>query len=177
MAKADQVCANLMDIMRQEGSKDNPETLFIGTMRSATSVEIDGLVLDGDDVYIAAHLMAGYQFPLKVPYVSDVTFGHYDGSFKTTNPAVRKTGLKKGDLVAVMKCNDNTTYVILEKVVKGFCVGCRVRVNKSATHYATGQKIASFVKGSEYKVIQVGSGKCLLGGIMSWVNNSDLTLL
>lgn len=60
---------------------------------------------------------------------------------------------------------------------KGFCVGCRVRVNKSATHYATGQKIASFVKGSEYKVIQVGSGKCLLGGIMSWVNNSDLTLL
>lgn len=118
MAKADQVCANLMDIMRQEGSKDNPETLFIGTMRSATSVEIDGLVLDGDDVYIAAHLMAGYQFPLKVPYVSDVTFGHYDGSFKTTNPDVRKTGLKKGDLVAVMKCNDNTTYVILEKVVK-----------------------------------------------------------
>ena len=60
---------------------------------------------------------------------------------------------------------------------KGFCVGCRVRVNKSATHYATGQKIASFVKGSEYKVIQVGSGKCLLGGIMSWVKNSDLTLL
>lgn len=60
---------------------------------------------------------------------------------------------------------------------KGFCVGCRVRVNKSATHYATGQKIASFVKGSEYKVIQVRSGKCLLGGIMSWVKNSDLTLL
>lgn len=62
-------------------------------------------------------------------------------------------------------------------LLQGFCVGCRVRVNKSATHYATGQKIASFVKGSEYKVIQVGSGKCLLGGIMSWVNNSDLTLL
>lgn len=118
MANADQEYAELMGVMRQEGSKDNPETLFIGTMRSATSVEIDGLVLDGDDVYIAAHLMAGYQFPLKVPYVSDVTFGHYDGSFKTTNPAVRKTGLKKGDLVAVMKCNDNTTYVILEKVVK-----------------------------------------------------------
>lgn len=117
MAKADQVCANLMDIMRQEGSKDNPETLFIGTMRSATSVEIDGLVLDGDDVYIAAHLMAGYQFPLKVPYVSDVTFGHYDGSFKTTNPAVRKTGLKKGDLVAVMKCNDNTTLLTIRDTI------------------------------------------------------------
>ena len=112
MAKADQTCANLMEIMRQEGSKDNPETLYIGTMRSATSVEIDGLVLDGDDVYIAAHLIAGYQFPLKTPYVC--------GSETTTktNPAVRSSGLKKGDLVAVMKCNDNTTYVILERVVK-----------------------------------------------------------
>lgn len=409
MAKADQTCANLMEIMRQEGSKDNPETLYIGTMRSATSVEIDGLVLDGDDVYIAAHLMAGYQFPLKTPYVSSVNFGSETTS--KTNPAVRASGLKKGDLVAVMKCNkvkeetkmgvtaqqiidimdswvglsrakgthkpiidlynshkplargyavtytdnycdatvsaafikagavdliggtecgveehvklfkkagiwiedgtitpekgdiivfnwddatqpndgysdhievvrsvasknfettggnmnggvvghrtvpigwgyirgfarpkyskantstpkedkkpiekpkeptkENTssqTYTVkagdnLTKIAKkygttvqvlvdlnniknkdlinvgqvlklpgtkSFCVGCRVRVNKSATHYATGQKIASFVKGSEYKVIQVGTGKCLLGGIVSWVKNEDLTLL
>lgn len=116
MAKADQTCANFMEIMRQEGSKDNPETLYIGTMRSATSVEIDGLVLDGDDVYIAAHLMAGYQFPLKTPYVSSVNFG--SETTTKTNPAVRSSGLKKGDLVAVMKCNDNTTYVILERVVK-----------------------------------------------------------
>lgn len=71
----------------------------------------------------------------------------------------------------------NVGQVLKLPGTKGFCVGCRVRVKKSATHYATGQKIASFVKGSEYKVIQVGSGKCLLGGIVSWVNNSDLTLL
>lgn len=116
MANADQDYAELMGVMRDEGSKDNPETLFIGTMRSATSVEIDGLVLDGDDVYIAAHLMAGYQFPLKTPYVSSVNFG--SETTGKTNPAVRASGLKKGDLVAVMKCNDNTTYVILEKVVK-----------------------------------------------------------
>lgn len=38
MANADQDYAELMGVMRQEGSKDNPETLFIGTMRSATSV-------------------------------------------------------------------------------------------------------------------------------------------
>lgn len=118
MANADQFYAELMGVMREEGSKDNPETLLIGTMVSATSVEIDGLILEKDDIYIADYLMAGYQFPLKVPYVSDVSFGHYDGSFKTTNPAVRASGLKKGDLVAVMKCNDNTTYVILAKVVK-----------------------------------------------------------
>lgn len=71
----------------------------------------------------------------------------------------------------------NVGQVLKLPGTKGFCVGCRVRVKKSATHYATGQKIASFVKGSEYKVIQVGTGKCLLGGIVSWVNNSDLTLL
>lgn len=116
MANADQDYAELMGVMRDEGSKDNPETLYIGTMRSDTSVEIDGLVLDGDDVYIAAHLMAGYQFPLKTPYVSSVNFGSETTS--KINPAVRSSGLKKGDLVAVMKCNDNTTYVILERVVK-----------------------------------------------------------
>lgn len=76
--------------------------------------------------------------------------------------------------------NKNLIYVgqvIKLPGTKGFIKGCKVRVNKSATHYATGQKIASFVKGSTYEVIQVGSGKCLLGGIMSWVKNSDLTLL
>lgn len=118
MSGKDQFYADFMNVMREEGERNNPETLLIGTMLSATSVEIDGLVLEKDDIYIADYLMAGYQFPLKTPYVSDVAFGHYDGSFKTTNPAVRKTGLKKGDLVAVMKCNDNTTYVILARVIK-----------------------------------------------------------
>lgn len=60
---------------------------------------------------------------------------------------------------------------------QGFVEGCRVRVSKSADRYATGEKIASFVKGSTYKVIQVGAGKCLLGGIVSWVKNEDLSLL
>lgn len=118
MAEADQHYAELLEIMRDEGSRYNPETLYIGTMKDATTVEIDGLVLDKDDVYIADYLMKGFQFPLVTPYVSSVSFGHYDGSYKTTNPAVRASGLKKGDLVAVMKCTDNTTYVILAKVVK-----------------------------------------------------------
>lgn len=118
MAEADQHYADFVDIMRKEGTRYNPETLYIGVMQDATTVEIDGLVLDKDDVYISAHLMKGYKFPLVTPYVSSVTFGHYDGSYGTTNPAVRSEGLKKGDLVAVMKCNDNNTYVILEKVVK-----------------------------------------------------------
>ncbi|MBQ8306072.1 MAG: LysM peptidoglycan-binding domain-containing protein [Blautia sp.] len=58
-----------------------------------------------------------------------------------------------------------------------FFVGCRVRVKKTATKYATGQKIASFVKGSAYKVIQVKSDRVLLDNIISWVKIEDVTLL
>ena len=88
----------------------------------------------------------------------------------TVQVLVDLNNIKNKDLI-------NVGQVLKLPGTKNFCVGCRVRVNKSATHYATGQKIASFVKGSEYKVIQVGTGKCLLGGIVSWVKNEDLTLL
>lgn len=104
--------------------------------------------------------------------------------------------VKSGDTLTKIANKYNTTVQVLVdlngikdknliyvgQVIKlpgtsGFIKGCKVRVKKSATTYATGEKIASFVKGSTYTVIQVGSGKCLLGGIMSWVKNSDLTLL
>ena len=62
MANADQDYAELMGVMRQEGSKDNPETLFIGTMRSATSVEIDGLVLDSPDSKDLVERLEKYDF-------------------------------------------------------------------------------------------------------------------
>jgi len=113
---ADQHYAELAGLFRHMGSMDNPQTLFIGVMKDATTVEIDDLVLDKDDIYIADYLMAGFKFPLKTSYVSSVNFG--SETYGITNPAVRSTGLKKGDLVAVMKCNDNDTYVILCKVVK-----------------------------------------------------------
>ena len=76
--------------------------------------------------------------------------------------------------------NKNLIFVgqkIKYPTTKGFVKGCRVRVKKTAERYATGEKVASFVKGSTYTVIQVGSGKCLLSGIMSWVKNEDLSLL
>lgn len=117
---------------------------------------------------------------------------------KAEAPAVKPTTytVKSGDcLYAIAKKYDTTVQVLVDlngikdkdvihvgQVLKlpaeaGFFVGCRVRVNRTAEKYATGQKIASFVKGSSYQVIQVGEGKCLLSGIMSWVKNEDLTLL
>ena len=56
-----------------------------------------------------------------------------------------------------------------------FKVGDKVTVSKSATHYATGQAIASFVKGNTYTVQEVKSDRCLLSGIISWVYNKDLS--
>ena len=58
-----------------------------------------------------------------------------------------------------------------------FFKGCRVRVKRTAEKYATGQKIASFVKGSTYFVTQVKSDRCLLSDIVSWVKKEDLILL
>src|SRR5699024_6483763 len=53
-------------------------------------------------------------------------------------------------------------------------VGQRVRLKKSATRFATGDRIADFAKGKKYKVIQVNSDRVLLDGIMSWVYKKDV---
>lgn len=57
-----------------------------------------------------------------------------------------------------------------------FKVGDRVVVSKNATTYATGQAMASWVKGQTYTVQEVKSDRCLLSSIVSWVFNRDLTL-
>ena len=56
----------------------------------------------------------------------------------------------------------------------GYKVGDKVKVKTSATHYATGQTMASFVKGSTYEVTKVGGNKLLLSDIASWVWDYDV---
>lgn len=91
--------------------------------------------------------------------------------YKTTvQVLVDLNSIKDKDLIYVGQ-------VIKLPATSGFFKGCRVRVNRTAKKYATGETIASFVKGSVYTVQQVGEGKCLLSGIISWVKNEDLTLL
>ena len=53
-------------------------------------------------------------------------------------------------------------------------VGDKVKVKTTATHYATGQSIASFVKGSTYEVTKVDGSKLLLSDIVSWVWDYDV---
>lgn len=53
-------------------------------------------------------------------------------------------------------------------------VGDKVKVKTTATHYATGQSMSSFVKGSTYEVIKVNGNKLLLSNIVSWVWDYDV---
>lgn len=66
-------------------------------------------------------------------------------------------------------------------VYTGFKVGDKVKLMTYATHYQTGQKIASFAKGKTYKILQVknvnqsnSKRAYLLEGIMSWVLEQDV---
>lgn len=53
-------------------------------------------------------------------------------------------------------------------------IGDKVKVKTTATHYATGQSMASFVKGSTYEVTRIDGNKLLLSDIVSWVWDYDV---
>lgn len=53
-------------------------------------------------------------------------------------------------------------------------VGDKVKVKTTATHYATGQSMASFVKGSTYEVTRIDGNRLLLSDIVSWVWDYDV---
>ena len=133
--QSDQYFAEMLNMMREQGRKDNPTTLQLGVMQSANSVKIDDLVLNAEDLYIADYLVSGYTRKIKVPYVSGVTvdttqesgFASANSSGSYSDPDTRTStqsqitftdGLKKGDLVAVQKLQNTNKYVILVKVVE-----------------------------------------------------------
>lgn len=60
---------------------------------------------------------------------------------------------------------------------KDITAGYAVKVNYSASRWATGQAIPGWVKGKTYNVIQTSGNKVLLGGIMSWINKSDVEIV
>lgn len=113
--QSDHYFAEMLDMMRKQGSKNNPVTLQLGIMQSADSVKIDDLLLYAEDLYIADHLVGGYTRKIKVPYVSGVTA---DVQVSTQSQIAFTDGLKKGDLVAVQKIHNTNKYVILAKVVE-----------------------------------------------------------
>ncbi|GIP63376.1 hypothetical protein J32TS6_19310 [Virgibacillus pantothenticus] len=62
----------------------------------------------------------------------------------------------------------------LSKPSKTISVGDKVYLSKSASKYATGEKIPSQFKGKTYTVQQVKSDRVLLKELYSWVKKSDV---
>lgn len=60
---------------------------------------------------------------------------------------------------------------------KDIKAGFKVKVNFSASTWATGQAIPQWVKGNSYTVKEVNGTKVLLDGIMSWINRKDVEIL
>ena len=97
------------------------------------------------------------------PNGHDITKNGYQGGNvekpKTHTPAV-DAGIKA----------DNTPK---KEITKGYTV----KVNYSASRWATGQAIPSWVKGKSYQVVQESGNKVLLSGVMSWISKSDVEIL
>ena len=113
--KSDHYYAEMLNMMREQGRKDNPTTIQLGVMQSKDSVKVDDLILNAEDLYIADYLKAGYKRSLETPYLSAVDIAQSESTEQ--EDIIYTDGLKKGDLVAVQKLNNNM-YLILAKVVQ-----------------------------------------------------------
>lgn len=94
----------LLEIMRNEGKKDNTAPIQVGEMTGAESCRFGKLELSSEDLLIAEHLKTGYHHAV------------YDNmpSKKDKNTFIEP--LKSGDKVAGCRISDEL-YIILERLV------------------------------------------------------------
>ena len=88
--------------------------------------------------------------------------GYHKGS--ATRPVSKPSAVKQG-----IKA-DNTPKTDIK-------AGYTVKVNFSASKWASGQYIPSWVHGKAYRVQQVSGNRVLLAGIMSWISRNDVEIL
>lgn len=83
-----------------------------------------------------------------------------DAAKPVSKPSAVKQGIKA----------DNTPKTDIK-------AGYTVKVNFSASKWASGQYIPSWVHGKAYRVQQVSGNRVLLAGIMSWISRNDVEIL
>lgn len=83
-----------------------------------------------------------------------------DAAKPVSKPSAVKQGIKA----------DNTPKTDIK-------AGYTVKVNFSASKWASGQAIPNWVKGKSYKVQQTSGDRVLLSGIMSWIKRKDVEIL
>lgn len=93
--------------------------------------------------------------------------GITDNGYKNGNPEKPNTDTPAID---AGKEADNTPK-------SDITAGMTVKVNFSATHYATGESIPEFVKGVPHKVLEVDGNRVLLDDIYSWVSKKNVEIL
>nr|WP_259704399.1 GH25 family lysozyme [Weissella confusa] len=93
--------------------------------------------------------------------------GVTDNGYKNGNPSKPNTDTPA---VNAGKEADNTPK-------SDIAAGMTVKVNFSATHYATGETIPDFIKGVPHKVLEVDGDRVLLDDIYSWVSKKNVEIL
>lgn len=74
------------------------------------------------------------------------------------------------------KLQDLVTLYVMNERYGSIAEGKTVKVKSSATKYATGQTIPSWVKSRKYTAQKIDGDRALLKEITSWVKISDLEL-
>ena len=103
--------------------------------------------------------------------------GGLDGNVDLTG--ITDNGYKNGN---PSKPNTDTPAVVAGKEADNtpksdIAPGMTVKVNFSATHYATGEAIPNYVKGEPHKVLEVDGDRVLLDDIYSWVSKKNVEIL
>ena len=103
--------------------------------------------------------------------------GGLDGNVDLTG--ITDNGYKHGN---PEKPNTDTPAIVAGKEADNtpksdIAAGMTVKVNFSATHYATGETIPDFIKGVPHKVLEVDGDRVLLDDIYSWVSKKNVEIL
>ena len=110
-------------------------------------------------------------------FTSTYVAGGLDGNVDLSG--VTDNGYKNGN---PSKPNTDTPAVNAGKEADStpksdIAAGMTVKVNFSATNYATGEAIPNYVKGVPHKVLEVDGDRVLLDDIYSWVNKKNVEIL
>ncbi|MCP9313711.1 1,4-beta-N-acetylmuramidase [Liquorilactobacillus satsumensis] len=102
--------------------------------------------------------------------LTSLTNNGYKGTTTSTQGGVAvKTDTTTSAVKEGQKANNTSKSAITN--------GYTVKVNFSASKWSNGTSIPSWVKGKSYEVIQTSGDKVLLGGILSWINKSNVEIL